>query len=151
MRKRTFCHVHLTRTQISLRIRAVWSGSSLSAWRNFASLAIQNAPSEDSDQTARMRRLIGFFAERTCPTVRFLTSRIILLDVIFSALQVKTDYANNVDPDETALTSRLIRIYTVCPSVKIILTGIPVWNSERVQSQRRNSLLLKLRGEIVKQ
>ena len=37
---------------------AVWSESSLSAWRIFASLAIQNAPSEDSDQTARMRSLI---------------------------------------------------------------------------------------------
>ena len=31
---------------------------SLSALRNFASLTSQNAPSEDSDQTARMRRLI---------------------------------------------------------------------------------------------
>ena len=40
-------------TQISLRLRPVWSESSLSAWRNLASLAIQNAPSEDSDQTAR--------------------------------------------------------------------------------------------------
>ena len=30
-----------------------------------ASLAIQNAPSEDSDQTARMRRLIGIFTRRT--------------------------------------------------------------------------------------
>ena len=54
---------------------ADWSESSLSAWRNFASLAIQNAPSEDSDQTARMRRLIWIFAGRTCPTVRFLTLR----------------------------------------------------------------------------
>ena len=48
-------------------------GSLLSAWRNFASLAIQNAPSEDSDQTARMCRLIWIFAGRTCPKVRFLT------------------------------------------------------------------------------
>ena len=46
-----------------LRMRAAWSESSLSAWRNFASLAIQNAPSEDSDQTARMRSLIWIFAE----------------------------------------------------------------------------------------
>ena len=29
-------------------------------------LAVQNALSEDSDQTARMRRLIGIFAGRTC-------------------------------------------------------------------------------------
>ena len=56
-----------TKTQISLRARAVWSESSLSAWRNVAPLAIQNAPGEDSDQTARMRRLIWIFAGRTCP------------------------------------------------------------------------------------
>ena len=55
-----------TKTQISLRIHAAWLKSSLSAWRNFASLAIQNAPSEDSDQTARMRSLIRIFAGRTC-------------------------------------------------------------------------------------
>ena len=39
VRKRTFWHVGRTKTQISLRIRAVWSVS-LSAWSNFASLAI---------------------------------------------------------------------------------------------------------------
>ena len=60
----TWEHVHPTKTQISLRIRAVWAESSLSAWRNFASLAIQNAPGEVSDQTARMRRLIWMFAGR---------------------------------------------------------------------------------------
>ena len=37
------------------------------------SLAIQNSSSEDSDLTARMHRLIGIFAEPTCPKVRFLT------------------------------------------------------------------------------
>ena len=40
---------------------------------NFASLAIQNAFSEDSDQTARMRSLIRTLTERTCPEVCFLT------------------------------------------------------------------------------
>ena len=39
--------------QISLRIYAVWSEYFLSAWRNLESFAIQCAPSEDSDQTAR--------------------------------------------------------------------------------------------------
>ena len=58
MRIRTFWNVRLTKTQIRLRIRAVWSESSLFARRNFASLAIQNVLNEDSDQTARMRRLI---------------------------------------------------------------------------------------------
>ena len=73
VRKCTFWHVCPTKTQISLRIRAVLLESSLSAWRNIASLAIQNAPSEDSDQTARMRSLIWIFAGRTCSKVQFQT------------------------------------------------------------------------------
>ena len=40
-----------------------------------AFLAIQNAPSEDSDQTARMRRLNLIFARHTCLKVRFMTLR----------------------------------------------------------------------------
>ena len=73
VRKRTFWHMRSTKTQISLRIRAVWLESVLSTWRNFASMAIRNAPSEDSDQTAR----IWIFAGRTCPKVRFLTLQLI--------------------------------------------------------------------------
>ena len=61
--------------KISERIRAVWSESSLFTWRNFASMAIQNVPSEDSDQTVRMRRLIWIFAGCTYPKVSFLTLR----------------------------------------------------------------------------
>ena len=51
--------------QISLGIRPVWSESSLSAWRQLASLATGWAHSEDSDQTGRMPRLIWVFAGRT--------------------------------------------------------------------------------------
>ena len=72
MRKRTFSHVQPTKTQISMHVRAVLSESSLSAWRNGVSLAIQNAPREDSDQTGQMRKLIWIFAGRICPKVRFL-------------------------------------------------------------------------------
>ena len=53
------------KTQISLGIRPVWSGSSLSAWRNLGSLATHWAHSEDSDQTGRMPRLIWVIAGRT--------------------------------------------------------------------------------------
>ena len=74
VRKPTFWHVRPTKTQISLRICAVWSGSLLAACWNSESLSIQNAPSEDYDQTARMRRLIWIFAWRTCPKVRLQTS-----------------------------------------------------------------------------
>ena len=58
-RKRTFWHERTTKTQISLRIHADLSESSLSAWRILAYLAMQNVP------------LI--FAGPTCPKVRFLT------------------------------------------------------------------------------
>ena len=71
IRQHTFRHVHLIKTPICLRIHAIWSCSLLFGWRNFASLAIYNAPSEDY-QTARMRKLIWIFAVRTCPKVLFL-------------------------------------------------------------------------------
>ena len=53
-RKYLLSYVCSKETQISLRTHAVWSEPSLGAWRNFAPLAIQNAQSEDSDQTARI-------------------------------------------------------------------------------------------------
>ena len=73
-RKHTFYHVR-PKTQISLHSCTVWLEFWLSAWRNFASLTNKNKPSEDSDQTARMRRLIWIFARHTCPKVLFLTLR----------------------------------------------------------------------------
>ena len=51
VRKPTFWYLRHVKTQISLRIRVVWSESSLSAWRNFASLAIQNALSDHCANT----------------------------------------------------------------------------------------------------
>ena len=47
-----------------------------SAWRNVASLDIQNALSEDSDQTAQMRRLIWIVNWRTYPKICFLILRL---------------------------------------------------------------------------
>ena len=76
VRRRSLWHVRPTKSHIILCICAAWSETSLSAWRHFASLAIQNAHSEDSDQTAQMRRLIWIFAGRTCPEIRFLTLRL---------------------------------------------------------------------------
>ena len=76
VRKSSFWHVLPTMTQINLHICAVWSEFLLSAWGNFVSFPIQNASSDDSDQTARMRMLIWFFSGRKCPKVRFLTFRI---------------------------------------------------------------------------
>ena len=56
--------VRPAKTQISLGIRPVWSGSSLSAWRKLGFLGTHWAHSEDSDQTGRMPRLIWVFAGR---------------------------------------------------------------------------------------
>ena len=75
VRKRAFWHIRPTKTPISLRIRAVWSKSSLSAWRNFASLAIKNA--------------YRIFARRTCPKVRFWTLWLILFSRGRTCLKVR--------------------------------------------------------------
>ena len=66
-------HVHPAKIQISLCIRAVWSEPSQGAiWiaKNPKFLHLDN---EDSDQTARKRRLIWVFAGRTCQNLHFLT------------------------------------------------------------------------------
>ena len=49
------------KTQISLRIRPVWSESSLSAWRSTEPLAYHWVHRKDSDQTGRMPRPIWVF------------------------------------------------------------------------------------------
>ena len=50
MTKPTKWYVHPVKTQISLGISPVWSGSLLSAWRKLGFLATHCAPSENSDQ-----------------------------------------------------------------------------------------------------
>ena len=65
MTKPTKRHVRPAKTQINLGICAVWSESSLGAWRKLGSLATHWAHSEDSDQTGRMPRLIWVFAGHT--------------------------------------------------------------------------------------
>ena len=60
-------YISRTKTQISLHIRAVWSETTLFIWRNFAFLAIHNAHSKDSDQTARMRE--SLLGAHVCPKI----------------------------------------------------------------------------------
>ena len=59
--------------QIRLRECAVWSESSLGAFWIAKDAKFLRADNEDSDQIARMRRLIRVFVGRTCRKVRFLT------------------------------------------------------------------------------
>ena len=58
--------VRPAKTQISLRISAGWSESSLSGWTRFGSLATHKMP---CDQTVRVHRLIWVFAGRICNLV----------------------------------------------------------------------------------
>ena len=62
--------------QISLRIRTVWSDSSLCAFSIAKAAKCLLANNEDSDQTVRMRRLIWVFVGRTCQRARFLMFRL---------------------------------------------------------------------------
>ena len=58
VRKRTFGHVRPEKIQIRLRIRAVWSESSLGAFLTAKDAKFLYADNEDSDQTAWMGRLV---------------------------------------------------------------------------------------------
>ena len=58
VRKYTLVHVRPSKTQVSPRIRAVWSESSLGAFWTAKDINFVYADNEHSDQTARMRRLI---------------------------------------------------------------------------------------------
>ena len=77
MTKLTKWHVRPAKTQISLGIRPVWSGSSLSAWRNLWPSANHWAHREGSDQTGRMPRLLWVFAGCTCHFVDFVMRQLI--------------------------------------------------------------------------
>ena len=72
-RKRTIRHVRLAKIQISLRVRAVWSESSLGAFWIAKDARFDHEDNIYSDQSARMRRLIWVFVWRTYQKVPFLT------------------------------------------------------------------------------
>ena len=67
-------HLRPAKLQISLRIRAVWSESSLGSFWIAKNTNFLHVDNEDSDQTAWMRRLI--FVGCTCRTVCFLPLRL---------------------------------------------------------------------------
>ena len=66
-------HEHPEKLQIYLRIRTVWSETFLRLFWTAKDAKVLHASNEDSDQTARVRRLILVFVGRTCPKVSFLT------------------------------------------------------------------------------
>ena len=92
MIKPTKVPVRPAKTQLSLGIRPIWSESSLSAWRNFGSLATHWAHIEDSDQTGRMPKLVWVFARRTGHVVAFVVLRLTsggIRKILFTVLGFK--------------------------------------------------------------
>ena len=82
-RKRTFGHERPAKIQISLRIRAVWSESSLGAFLDSRGCKVfLRADNEDSNQTARMHSLIWVFDGRSYQKVRFLTLRVKIIEFV---------------------------------------------------------------------
>ena len=69
-------YAHPAKIQINMLIRAVGSESSQGAFWIDKNAKFLHAVNEDSNQTARMRRLIWVFVGGTCRKVRFLTSRL---------------------------------------------------------------------------
>ena len=76
VRKGTFWHERTAKIQISLRIRAIWSESSLGAFWLAKDVKILQVDNEDYDQIALIHRLFWVFLGRTHLKVRFLTLRL---------------------------------------------------------------------------
>ena len=88
VRKRTFEHVRSAQTQISLEF-AQSDQLSLCAFWIAKDPGFLQVVSKDSDQTARTRRLIWVFADRTCSTVRYLLFRISYCPPFNTGLRIK--------------------------------------------------------------
>ena len=71
VRNPTVWYVRPGEILIRLRIRAVWSESSLGTFWIAMDAKFLHADNEDSDQITRMRRLIWVFVGRTYQKVRF--------------------------------------------------------------------------------
>ena len=121
-RRRTFWHMRPAKTQISLRIRAGWLQSSLSAWRNLAALAIQNAEKilsrlcECADWSYAFSRCKPFAnvmsLNYTCLGYidRFTSSNLRFGFLVGHSISYKIAYPPNNDSDHPARMRRLIRI-----------------------------------------
>ena len=74
--KRTYEYVRPAKILIRLRIRAVWSESSLGAFWIAKDAKFLHEDNEDLDQITRMRRLTWIFFWRICQKVLFCRMRL---------------------------------------------------------------------------
>ena len=73
VRKRIFGHVRLAKIQISLCIYAAWSAASRGEFWIAKDVKFIHTGNKESDQIARIRRMIWVFVGRTRQKVRFLS------------------------------------------------------------------------------
>ena len=104
--------VRQAKTQISLGIRPVWSESSLSAWRNFGSLASNWADSEDSDQTGWMPKLIWIIDGRTGDFVGYVM-RWFIAFLAYCSNKTRS-YCYYCIPAELMINTEIISKYIPC-------------------------------------
>ena len=98
---------------------AIWSESKLGEFRIASDGNFLNADNEDSDHAARKHRLIWVFVGRTCQKVRFLTLRLIYIQLIrvfvqhnMGCLHSKSEPLENKNDGDTDLDAVTITTAT---------------------------------------
>ena len=101
VKKDTFGHVRPAKIQIRLRIRAVWSESSLGAVWLAKPAKFLHADNEDSDQTAQIRFLHSCDftdVEKQIPSPGLLSSYLTTYQQLKSFLRWYIGFRYNIDP-----------------------------------------------------
>ena len=126
VRQRTFGHVRPAKIQIRLRIRAVWSESSLGAFEKVKDAKSLHADNGCSCQTAWMHRLVWVLIGRSCQKVRFLIVWLIYFYLLYEPAH--------------DITNRIVR-----PAKTEISLGIhPVWSESSLSTWRKFGSLLSI-------
>ena len=128
-RKRTFGRMRPAKIQIRLRMRAVWSESSLGALWTANQPRFLRADSEGCNQTARMRRMIYVFAGRTCRVERFRPLRSIKSFQIIACEKISYLFVKLLLQSSILLNNALSRVQTRTCQVKLtVLLDEKMWS-----------------------
>ena len=149
MWKRTFWHVRPTKTQISLRIRKVWSEPSFSALWNIAPMAIQNVKILIKlSEFAHIRKYVFLTLRLILPFCNFLT--IIIQwwkykcisegiqtmqqswSTAFSRHQTKERWQTN-----QIMTKQISHMKSLTHRHRRTATGEPSWNSKSISLSQK--------------
>ena len=107
-KRNTSGSVRPVQIQISLRIRAVWSEPSLGAFWIAKDSKFRHADNEDSDQIARMRRLIWVFVGGACQKVRLLS-----LCLVYVEMAILTNTIAFFSVENSCASANMLKIWSV--------------------------------------